>query len=214
MSEGHAEYWAKDPLVLLQPNPRGGYMPSRKQDTVVFENSIARVIASLSVGAALLEKKLWPVLVGGGILAYRVAQHSPEEATPRSQTAVPPVSMNDIPPPGPPRNPTAGNTPSNVAYEPHNQPRMVPRGITNFQDALTMRKVDTTHSYGNMGGEIDSVFARPDRRAQVIEKGWGEYGWRRNPLECIDWESDLTRAPDEQRELMYRAPGAGYLNEH
>jgi len=212
-------YWADDPAVILKANPDGGFLPSKTQNKVVFENSIARLITILSVGAAFVEKKLWPLAVGGGLLTYRYTQNDPKTAVPLSTTAVSPVSMNDIPTIGAARNPTAqqplGQNPTtNSEYEPHTQPRMIPRGITSFQDALTMRGVDTTHTYGNMGGEIDNIFEKPSRRAQVMEKGWGEYGWRRNPLECIDWEHDLTRAPDGQRELMYQPPGAGMLNEH
>lgn len=216
--------WFKDPLVLLESNSDGSYLPDKQQRPVDYENSMARVATFLSLAAAIYKREFWPLLVGGGFLGYRLMTLEDRYNVPKPPPAPTPPPPSNAPPTeamqatyfphnmhskfitrGPSANPTSTQVVPDVQITPGTEPRIMPEPVSNFQDALSSRSVDLGYSFGNMGGEIDIIFPKPNKRQRVMETGWGDYGWRRNPIEAIDWQREQTRAPEDQREIQATA---------
>lgn len=189
---------------MIQPNSDGSYFPDKNQRPVEYENSIARAVVLLSLGAFAVEKKYWPLLVGGGFLGYRLMTLKERYNMPPQQKAAesPTVAAK-----GCPRMAFKGSAPTSqqIGEEPQTMPRFAPEPITNFQDALSARTVDLGYSLQSTGGEIDLIFPKPNKRQQRMESGWGNYGWERNPLNAIDWQQNHSRAPEDQREIQATA---------
>ena len=90
MSESD-RFWAHDPWVLIKGDAVFELVPSESMPVAERYNALARLIIVLAIGAALLLRKPWPLLVGAGLLlldwlVYRYKESTQESPPPTQRT--------------------------------------------------------------------------------------------------------------------------------
>ena len=109
-------FWAQDPWVLVKSDAALEILPTSHMPVSERYNALARLVIIIAIGAAVLLKRAWPLMVGGGVLVLDWLLYRRQDKPTKSRSPPPPQACDLFqsipqsppllaPPPPPPVSP-------------------------------------------------------------------------------------------------------------